>query len=183
VCWTKAFEAEIQHSLGHWVRGLLGIELPRYFGKVQEGVTAIFASSDGSFQLDFNRRRRPGADEWKPPELGPLQGPVRYYLKQQPDAPLDEAGQRKLFGAWETVRLVRNDVCHAYTVPHDRAAVVRRTIQELEEALVLRNLVRLKAHLRGDPPEAREDTSTWASAPPPAPPAEAGGRRWWQFWR
>jgi hypothetical protein len=177
VCWAKAFEAELQHSLGHWVRGLLGVELPRFFGKVQDGVSAVFASSGGEFRLDFNRRRRPGQDEWKPPELGPLQGPVRYYLKRRPPPPLDEAGQRKLFDGWESVRLVRNDACHAQVVPRDRAVVVRRVIRELEGAAVLRDLARLKARLRGDPapPEG--------GPPGQATPPRARAKRWWQFWR
>jgi hypothetical protein len=183
VCWTKAFEAEMQHSLGHWVRGLLGIELPRFFGKVQEGVNAVFSSTDGTFKLDFNRRRRPGEDHWKPPELGPLQGPVRYYLQHRPPPPLDEASQRKLFGAWETVRQVRNDVCHAYAVPHDRATLVRQTIQELERAHVLDELARLKARLRGDSPMAKGAEATRAALTTPALPTKARMKRWWQFWK
>jgi hypothetical protein len=173
----------MQHSLGHWVRGLLGVELPRFFGKVQEGVNAIFSNSDGTFKLDFNRRRQPGEDDWKPPELGPLQGPVRYYLQHQAPAPLDEASQRKLFGAWETVRQVRNDVCHAYAVPHDRATLVRRTIQELERAHILDDLARLKARLRGDSPTAKGGEATGAAVTPPTPPAEARTKHWWQFWK
>jgi hypothetical protein len=183
VCWTKAFEAEMQHSLGHWVRGLLGVELPRYFGRVQEGVNAVFSNSDGTFKVDFNRRRRPGDDDWKPPELGPLQGPVRYYLQHQAPAPLDEASQMTLFGAWETVRQVRNDVCHAYAVPQDRATLVRRVIRELEEAHVLDDLARLKARLRGDSPAAKGSKATHAVMTPQAPRAEATPKRWWQFWR
>jgi hypothetical protein len=185
VCWAKAFEAEIQHSLGHWVRGLLGVELPRYFGKVQEGVSAVFSSGDGTFKLDFNRRRRPGEDEWKPPELGPLQGPVRYYLKHRPPPPLDEAGQQTLFGAWETVRQVRNDACHAYAVPRDRATLVRRTIQDMDEALVLRDLAQLKARLRGDPPMigvTAPVVSAARSSTQSPPQRRVEGKRWWQFW-
>jgi hypothetical protein len=183
VCWTKAFEAEIQLSLGHWVRGLLGVELPRFFGKVQEGVNAVFSNSDGTFKLDFNRRRRPGADDWKAPELGPLQGPVRYYLQHRPPAPLDEASQKKLFGAWETVRQVRNDVCHAYAVPHDSATLVRWAIRELEREHVLDDLGRLKARLRGDSPADKGSEATRAVVTPAAPPAESTTKRWWQFWK
>jgi hypothetical protein len=173
----------MQLSLGHWVRGLLGIELPRFFGKVQEGVNAVFSSSDGTFKLDFNRRRRPSEDDWRPPELGPLQGPVRYYLKHRPPPPLDEPSQGRLFGAWETIRQVRNDVCHACAVPHDRAILVRRTIAELERAHVLDDLAWLKARLRGDSPVVNGGDATGEALTPPAPPAEARPKRWWEFWK
>jgi hypothetical protein len=199
VCWSKAFEAELSHSLAHWVREILGINLPPYYGKVQDGIRAVFSSTDGRFAVDFNRRRRTDEDSWKPPELGVLQGPVYYYFKHQPPAPLEEAKQQILREKWESVRQVRNDVCHPYPVNRERANVIRKALSELNRESVFSNLVRLKCRLRGESenaePSAIRGANSAEGSEVVAEPLRAEGRKssghpavvkkrsWWKFWR
>jgi hypothetical protein len=199
VCWSKAFEAELNYSLAHWVREILGIQLPSYYGKVQDGIQAVFSSSDSRFRVDFNRRRGMDEDAWKPPELGLLQGPVYYYFKHQQPAPLEEAKQRILREKWEEVRQVRNDVCHPYPVNRERANLIRQALCELNRQSVLSKLVRLKRRLRGEPEESQPTAIQAADSPEgsrvaserltaEAPkssgdPAGAGKRPWWKFWK
>jgi hypothetical protein len=183
VCWAKAFEAELNLSLGHWVRRLLGVSLPEYFGKVQEGVHAVFSGGGDRFSVDFNRRRRPGDDAWRSLELGVLRGPVGYYLGRE-TPPLPTEKRAALLEAWETIRQVRNDACHPQAVSHDRAALLRETLRALERGAVLRDLTELKRSLRGSAAPAEQagpaevQPPAEAVVPPPAPKA----RRWWQFW-
>jgi hypothetical protein len=178
VCWCKAFEAELGYSLAHWVREILGVQLPPYYGKVQEGVQAVFSSSDGRFSVDFNRRRRSGDDAWKPPELGVLQGPVFHYFKHQESAPVEQAKRRLLQEKWETIRQVRNEVCHPYPVNRERAILIREALDELNRQSVLSNLVRLKRQLKGEPDEPDPGASA-----APADPTPGVSRPWWKFWR
>jgi hypothetical protein len=147
VCWAKAFEAELNLSLGHWIRELLGVTLPPYFGKFQDGVHAVFRQ--GGFQVDFNRRQRADEDAWRALELGRLHKPVAHYLQHRPEPPLPPERQPSLLQAWETVRLVRNDACHPHAVSRSRATLLRDTLAGLERSLILRDLVRLKMRLRG----------------------------------
>jgi hypothetical protein len=171
VCWSKAFEAELNHSLGHWVRQILGVCLPPYYGKYQEGVRAVFTGGDGRFSVDFNRRRHPGHAAWSPPELGALQGPVAYYMKHHPVQPLPAKKWKLLAEKWDAIRRVRNDVCHPYQVNQDRAKLIREAIRALRDDSVLQGLASLKGRLRGCAPESE-------------PPAGTGGRaRWWRFWK
>jgi hypothetical protein len=199
VCWCKAFEAELNYSLAHWVREILGVRLPPYYGKVQDGIRAVFSSSDGTLTVDFNRRRRAGEDSWKPPGLGLLHGPVFHYLKRQHSVPLDQAKQRLLGQRWETVRQIRNDVCHPCPVNRERAAVVRQALCELNRASVFGSLAGLKRRLRGEAAEAQRPyylapeatDASWLlreadatdGAQSRSAPAVTVKPPWWKFWK
>jgi hypothetical protein len=182
------------------VREILGVRLPPYYGKVQEGVAAVFTGGDGRFRVDFNRPRRPGQPAWRPPELGLLQGPVAHFMKHHPTQPLSGPHWRSLAGKWEAIRQVRNDVCHPYPVSQERATVIRAALRDLQDEAVFEHLVRLKRHLRGDapggegpppPPPVRRTSAPAGPAQPrttavtgregPAQPARKA--RWWQFWK
>jgi hypothetical protein len=152
VCWAKAFEAELNLSLGHWIRALLGVTLPPYFGKYQNGVTAFF--QQGRHRVDFNRRTRPDEDSWRSLELGVLQEPVAHYLQTQSKPPLPPDRQRSLLQGWQTIRQVRNDACHPQAVSRSRATLLRDTLAGLERELIFQDLVQLKARLRGAPAAA-----------------------------
>jgi hypothetical protein len=78
-----------------------------------------------------------------------LQGPVGYYMKHHPTRPMPVDKWALLSEKWEVIRQIRNDVCHPYPVPRDRARGIRDALRDLADQSVFQSLASLKARLRG----------------------------------
>jgi len=69
---SKAFEKEIDDSIGHVIRDEKDIKLPDYFNRYQNNAIAEIQDDKGKVIADFNRYKKEDHDCWEPPPLGAI---------------------------------------------------------------------------------------------------------------
>lgn len=150
ICVAKAFEIEVGLSMVQLLRAREGIEMPRYFARVdpEKGHLQVWT---GRSWIGINDARD---GEWRPPSLGHA-----YWacfasfvgVEGAPPAhatPGDSASWDTFWPTWRQFFRVRNDCAHVRAVGSDQADEARNLYQSLIDHHHLAWLVRLKQLLR-----------------------------------
>lgn len=117
ICMAKGFEREMNLSVVQWVRQRLGVSLPDYYDRPQQGIVAQFTPSRDvvggpmkGTKIDFNVRR---GRKWLPPGLGQSELACLELASPNPPAPFDAESWRFLMAEWRTIVACRNQAAHA----------------------------------------------------------------------
>ena len=139
ICLAKAFEREVNLSVVHWIRQLLGIDLPLYFDRHQP---CRQAEAD---EVNFNKEKVGGS--WQPPTMGQSMRALKS-ISDRPDGWEDEKWQT-LKDNWQKIRPERNDAAHEPWVDRGSIDVVKEALCNLAEDGIFENLHLMKEEYKG----------------------------------
>ena len=132
---SKAFETEMNFSIVHSIRKILGIQFPEYFNKAQPGIhTALLMieNLDGQvWPINFNEILRGG--KWRTPSLGhSLRGVQKFKDKiLTEEKSMTPELLDSLIEAWQIIIPLRNPAAHTAVVPLETATFIKDTIDNL----------------------------------------------------
>jgi len=135
---SKAFETEMNFSIVHSIRKILGIQFPEYFNKAQPGINSallMIENLDGQvWPINFNEILRGG--KWRTPSLGhSLRGVQKFKDKiLTEEKSMSPELLNSLIEAWQIIIPLRNPAAHTAVVPLETATLIKDTIDNLLNA-------------------------------------------------
>ena len=155
---TKLFEREINLSIVHWVRSILGVELPNFYNKFQSGVDAKMAPDKkyiggGEPQLiNFNAFKKLNKEEkkWLAPGMGQSEKVVLTLFELQNQLPdnFEINSFKDLLVQWNVIVKARNAAMHVEEAEIDVYRRVEKSLSILDRGGVLKNMFEMKCTLR-----------------------------------
>lgn len=146
ICLAKVFEKEINLSVVHWVREQLGVNLPPFFNRYQEGISATLVTSKGPRQIDFNKNRQ---GKWLAPGLGESLNACLELAKTGIPREFDETSWDTLLKIWSTVQRKRNDAAHTEVVDFESFNVIRDALAKVVSERLLDKFYSMKQRYKG----------------------------------
>ena len=134
---SKAFETEMNFSIVHSIRNILGIQFPEHFNKAQFGMdTALLMIKNRNgkvWTINFNEIQE---GKWRTPSLGhSLRGVQKFKDKiLTEEKSMSPELLDSLISAWKIIIPLRNPAAHTAVVPLETATLIKNTIDNLLNA-------------------------------------------------
>ncbi|MGB3975892.1 MAG: hypothetical protein WBM02_00165 [bacterium] len=146
ICLAKVFEKEVNLSVVHWARKILGVSLPEYFNKPQPGLSAtVIPSIKDAREIDLNMGRR---GKWLPPGIGQSELACQELSKTTLPTGWDKTNWDLLLRWWKIVRQERNQAAHTELINKTSMLNVRDIFQKMFDSGLFERFYRMKREYR-----------------------------------
>jgi hypothetical protein len=156
ICFTKAFENEINLSVVHWIRKKLGVKLPDFYNEVDTEIGDDIGLIPDNIILKnprkifFNKKNKKSG-KWLPPGMNESQICFHSLIKAEESSnPLqvDESNIQNILSQWEKLGVLRNSLAHAQLIRVDTINEIIHTIEALNNLNFFNKTYMLKKSLR-----------------------------------
>lgn len=150
ICLGKVFEKELNLSVVHWVRNLLGLEMPDFFNKrkITDQLYLFSPSTEivkNPEPVDFNG----GFEEkWRPPFIGASEYIFKTLLLEN-KVPEEISEPAEFLKYWRKLRLFRNQAAHPEIISQEEFNEALQTFQLLNNSGKFAEMNSIKAKLKG----------------------------------
>lgn len=151
ICMSKFFENEINLSIVHWIRKILGIDLPRYYERFQPSKDVIYRGQGMDRSVDFNSGSQRNF-KWYPPALGQSHTAFKAilndpYYKGRFEY-INESSINQFLNDWNSLKEIRNRCAHAESIDKQTLNDLIKILNSLNKQRIFKTTYEMKKQLR-----------------------------------